>query len=258
MPFPRVKGQIYEEGCRVGFAVRWGDRIKPGRVVEDFINFPDIAPTIMEAAGLEPHPQMTGRSFLELLVSDKSGYLDNSRNYSLLGREGHDPGRDDGEKIAVGYPVRAIRTKDFLYVVNYEPQRWPEGNPEHNYPECPNGPSKEYLVDVSKDPMHNDFIYYERCLGFRDREELYDMTSDRDCIHNLAGNPAYKDIKLKLAETLRQELIKQKDPRALGRGEVFDTYYYMNFRKLKRMYGDRFHIPGHLEKYTEVSGGKAD
>ena len=32
-------------------------------------------------------------------------------------------GRDDGDQIAVGYPVRAMRTRDYLYVKNYEPQR---------------------------------------------------------------------------------------------------------------------------------------
>jgi len=70
MPFPRVKGQIYDEDFHVAFAVRWGDKIKPGRTVTDFINFPDVAPTIMEAAGLKPHHQMTGKSFLKLLLSE--------------------------------------------------------------------------------------------------------------------------------------------------------------------------------------------
>ena len=108
MPFPRVKGQIYDEDFHEAFVVRWGDRIKPGRTVTDFINFPDVAPTIMELAGLKPDKQMTGKSFLNLLLSDKSGRLDKDRTFSLIGRERHDMGRIDGDQIAVGYPVRAI------------------------------------------------------------------------------------------------------------------------------------------------------
>lgn len=91
--------------------------------VDDFINFPDVAPTLIETAGLAPHDQMTGKSFINLLLSDESGFIDSTRNFSILGKERHDIGRDDGDQIAVGYPVRAIRTRDYLYVKNYEPQR---------------------------------------------------------------------------------------------------------------------------------------
>ena len=52
MPFPRVKGQIYEDGFHLPLAMRWGKGIKPGRVVEDFINVRDFAPTYLELAGL--------------------------------------------------------------------------------------------------------------------------------------------------------------------------------------------------------------
>src|SRR5690606_30137137 len=78
MPFPRVKGQIYEEGVHVPLLVYWVDRIKQGRVIHDFINFPDIAPTFMEAAGLALHPQMTGRSFLDIIQSEESGWIDSA------------------------------------------------------------------------------------------------------------------------------------------------------------------------------------
>ena len=104
MPFPRVKGQIYDEGFHIPLVVRWGDKVKPGRVVTDFVNFPDVAPTIMEAAGLKPHAQMTGKSFLDVILSRKSGRIDKSRDHSLLGKERHDIGRTDGDLLSVSYP----------------------------------------------------------------------------------------------------------------------------------------------------------
>lgn len=93
MPFPRVKGQLYEEGFHVPMIVCWAHVIEPGRSVDDLVSFPDVAPTIMEAAGLNHDPQMTGRSFLELLRSPKSGRIDPSRDHVLLGKERHDIGR---------------------------------------------------------------------------------------------------------------------------------------------------------------------
>ena len=265
MPFPRVKGQIYEEGVHVPLAIRWGARIKAGRVVNDFINFPDIAPTLMEAAGLQPHAQMTGKSFFDLLLANESGWLDSTRTFSVLGKERHDIGRDDGDKIAVGYPVRAIRTKDFLYVRNYEPQRWPAGNPEYGFKNSDDGPTEEYLVSVSKNTdfkfnktAHPDYKYFELAFSFRPAEELYDMQTDIDCMHNLATDPQYAKTKEQLAATLQRELVKQEDPRALGNAAIFDTYYYMGFDAMKKLYGDRFKIPEHLKKYEFSQGGKVD
>ena len=68
MPFPRVKGQIYDDGFHIPFAVRWGDRVQAGREVTDFITFPDLAPTVFAIAGLDPHDQFTGQSFLPQLL----------------------------------------------------------------------------------------------------------------------------------------------------------------------------------------------
>ena len=52
MPLPFVKGQIKEDGFRLPFVARWGKAIQPGRVVRDFVNVRDIAPTFLELAGV--------------------------------------------------------------------------------------------------------------------------------------------------------------------------------------------------------------
>ena len=108
MPFPRVKGQIYEHGVHLPCAVRWGSRAGNGRVVDDFINVRDLAPTFLEAAGVAIPASVTGRSFLDVLVSGKSGRVDTTRDRVLLGKERHDLGRP----LDQGYPVRAIRTAE--------------------------------------------------------------------------------------------------------------------------------------------------
>src|SRR6185312_14359905 len=62
---------------------------KGGRVVDDFVNLMDLAPTFLEAAGLSPPDVMTGRSLLDVLKSDRSGQVDAERTWVVTGRERH-------------------------------------------------------------------------------------------------------------------------------------------------------------------------
>lgn len=218
-PFPRVKGQIYEHGYHIPLAIRWGKGIEPGRVVEDFINVRDFAPTFLELAGLPKPTTMSGRSFAAELRSDKSGWIDTSRSWMLVGKERHDLGRPHD----LGYPVRAIRTRDYLYVRNFTPDRWPACNPETGYGNCDNGPTKTLLTFQFDD-------YYRLCFGKRPAEELYHVTDDPDCVHNLAKDAALASVKQQSAAQMEAELRKDRDPRILGHGEIFDTYRYVGPR----------------------------
>jgi N-sulfoglucosamine sulfohydrolase len=215
MPFPRVKGQIYEEGFHIPLAIRWGNHIKGGRVVDDFINTRDFAPTFMEAAGLQPAGTMTGHSFLDVLASGKQGTVDASRNVMLIAKERHDLGRPND----AGYPVRAIRTRDYLYVRNYEPDRWPAGNPETGYRNVDDGPTKELMLSRFDD-------LYRLAFGKRPAEELYDMKTDPDNMKDLARDVKYAEIKRKLRERMEETLRGEGDPRMLGRADFFDTIEY--------------------------------
>lgn len=224
MPFPRVKGQIYEEGFHVPLIAYWKGVIEPGRKVSDFVSFPDVAPTIMEAVGLKPDAQMTGSSFLKLLKSKKSGRVEGNRDHVLLGKERHDTGRANQDGVDLAYPVRAIRNDQYLYVHNIKPERWPVGNPEYGYKNCDGSPTKSYLISL--EPDDEDYSYFELCFGMRPEEELYDVANDPDCLKNLAGMAAFGAIKSQLRQQMEKELTKQGDPRTLGKGDVFDKYPY--------------------------------
>ncbi len=220
MPFPRVKGQIYDAGFRIPLAVMWGTNIKAGRVMDDFINTRDFAPTFCEAAGVEAAGTMTGASFLKVLTSGQSGIVDASRNTMLVGKERHDIGRP----YDAGYPVRAIRTPDYLYVRNYTPDAWPAGNPETGYRNCDDGPTKENVLAT-----FNDF--YRMAFGKRPAEELYSIKDDPDNIVNLATDAKYADMKRKLRERMEETLRSEGDPRMLGRADFFDTIEYTGPKK---------------------------
>ena len=67
MPFPRVKGHVYEDGCHLPMAIRWPGVVEPGRVINDFVSFVDLAPTFLDAAGIKP-TDMSGQSLRGLLA----------------------------------------------------------------------------------------------------------------------------------------------------------------------------------------------
>lgn len=234
MPFPRIKGQIYDEGFHVPFVVRWGAMIKPNRVVTDFISFPDLAPTLLEVAGIKSHEQMTGQSFLPQLLARETGRIDAARDHAVLGKERHDIGRTDGELLSVGYPARAIRTDDFLYVRNFKPDRWPGGNPEYGLLNCDGSPTKQYLTNLPSN--HDEYPFYLLSFGKRPGEELYDMKADPDCVHNLAGSPMYAELKGELWSRLEKRLTEQEDPRILGGGDIFDAYPNCRIERQQELY----------------------
>jgi arylsulfatase A-like enzyme len=218
MPFPYVKGQIHEDAFHLPLAMRWPATIKPGRVVEDFVNVRDLAPTYMELAGLKPHAQMTGKSLAGILKSDKSGMIEN-RDTMLVGKERHDIGRPNDW----GYPVRAIRTKDDLYVHNFMPDRWPAGNPETDFGNCDPSPTKEVVKALGG-------YFYDLSFGKRPADELYRLSDDAECVKNLANDLVFKDIVDDLRYRMMGMLKEEQDPRALGKPEVFDTYEYQGGR----------------------------
>ncbi len=218
MPFPFVKGQIHEDAFHLPLAMRWGKGIKPGRVVEDFVNVRDFAPTYLELAGLKPHEQMTGKSLAAILRSEKSGWIEN-RDTMLAGKERHDIGRPGD----LGYPVRCLRTKDFLYVHNFHPERWPVGNPETDFGNCDPGPSKEVVKALGGH-------FYELCFGKRTPDELYDIQRDPECVNNLASDLAFTPTLDEMRYTMMRLLKEEGDPRALGKGDDFESLKYVGPR----------------------------
>lgn len=225
MPFPRIKGQIYDEAFHVPFIAYWRGVITAGRSIDDFVGFQDVAPTFMEAAGLEPHSQMSGRSFLDVIKSNESGKIDKSRDHIILCKERHDTGRANEDGVNLAYPVRAIRTSEYMYAINYKSERWPAGNPEYGYRNCDASPSKSYLLSLK--PADEDYPLYELAFGKRPEEELYDMVQDPHSMNNLAYDPAYAQIKTELKARMEQELLEAGDPRMQGNGESFESYPYV-------------------------------
>lgn len=216
MPFPRAKADLYDYGARVPLAVRWPESVPGGRVVTDFASLVDIAPTILEAAGVEIPEDMTGRSLLDLLKSGEDGRVDSTRDHVILARERHTPWREG----RVGYPMRAIRTDQYLYIRNIEPDRWPAGDPPI-LGEVDPSPTKDLMRARKDDPKFRR--YYEAAFSKRPGEELYDLGLDPGQMKNVADEAAHTEIKSALAAKLDQHLLATSDPRALGHPPTWES-----------------------------------
>lgn len=222
MPFPRAKTNLYDSGTRMPLAISWPAALPGGRVVDDFVSHTDFAPTFLEAAGLPVPDAMTGRSLLPLLRSKHQGLVEKARDRVFTGRERHTQMRACG----VGYPMRAIRTRDFLYIRNYEPDRWPSGDPS-DFGDIDNGLSKEFVV------THNDGAYarfYQLACAKRPAEELYDLKQDPAQQVNVAANPKYTAQKKNASTMLQDYLTRTGDPRAAGREVIWDASPYYGTR----------------------------
>jgi len=227
LPFPRCKSNLYDSGTKVPLAIRWGGEVQGARTVQDFVSLADLAPTFLEAAGVALPPAMTARSLLGILRSAKSGQIEPARDHILTGKERHCEAQEKGN--AGGYPCRAIRTKEFLYIRNFEPGRWPAGIATAAecqggiaYHDIDVGPSKAYMIAHQEEPSVKRL--FELGFGKRPAEELYDMSKDPDQLVNVATDPAYVDTRKQLAERLMAELTATQDPRVLGEGGKFDLY----------------------------------
>jgi hypothetical protein len=238
MPFPRSKANCYDAGMRVPFAIMWPKRMAGGLICDEMINLSDLAPTILEAAGISPPADMTGVSFFELLVdSSRMREMDNAqdngsekqagrkiRDAVFVERERHALGRGGGTDSTgtLSYPIRGIRTKEYLFLVNLRSHLWPACDPP-GFADLGSSPSADKIIRCQDGPdslVH----YFKLSCGKRPREELYDVRSDPYQLHNLAEDPACRQIKQELWKRLRQWMVDTGDPRADGEDKRWDLY----------------------------------
>jgi N-sulfoglucosamine sulfohydrolase len=234
---PRGKTQMYDLGSAAPLLVRWPGKIAPGRTVDDFVTLMDLAPTFLEAAGLPVPAAMDGRSLMPQLTATRSGLIDPTRDAAIFGRERHVGSARAGN---LPYPSRAVRTRDFLYIRNFKPERWPLGDPigitatsapefaalhtstQATFRDLDGSVTKAWLVTHRNDPKVAPF--YQLAFGLRPGEELYDLRKDPHQLINVAADPAYAAARRQLGDRLERVMRETKDPRL---DDAFDRVPYV-------------------------------
>ena len=180
-------------------------------MVDDFVSLSDFAPTILELAGLPIPEEMTASSLVPILTSDQQGVLDSQRSFVVTARERHAFVRQGGP----GYPARALRTRNFLYIRNFLPDLWPAGDPPlfgdvdaHmlHYP----SPTKIFLLQRPDDPVYGPL--FDLAFAKRPAEELYDLSADPYQMQNVATDPEFESTKAELSAQLHEYLRRHGGP----------------------------------------------
>ncbi len=186
---------------------------------------------------------MSAKKFSDILFSDRSGIIDPSRDAIYAGRERHSSAR----WMNLGYPQRAIRTNNFLYIRNYYPERWLAGAPQlidmnkpdglgymhgldengkytgEAYCDIDDGPTKTYLIENMNNPEVSP--YFKLAMEKRLAEELFYIKDDPYSLKNLAYDKAYSEDIEKIRNKLNEFLKKTKDPRVVvPNPNIFENY----------------------------------
>lgn len=184
----RGKGTLNEFGIRVPLIIRWPDVVKPGSASEKLISGEDLAPTLLQAAGLEPANDLTGVSFLPLLRGDPF----EDRRAVVCERGPHGSGLPRGSNsFDLG---RAIVTDRYKLIYNVT---W----------QLPYHPVDFNLNDIKA--LHAEGKLDAKLAELylvpsRPMFELYDLKDDPHEMNNLAGgkgdvNKIEQDLKGQLA-----------------------------------------------------------
>lgn len=233
--FPHGKCNLYAFGTGVSLIMS-GAGVKGGRVVDDMVSLPDLAPTFLEAGGVKPPAVMTGRSLWNVLKSDRQGLVDPTRTWIVAGRERHvEIARPDYSP----YPQRVLRTHDHALIVNFRPERWPlgdhyrlDGADEPSFdelakttfvtiPDDDAGPTKAWFVGARKSPDWS--AMFDKFYGRRPMYELYDLRLDPHEMNNVAEDPAYAAVRKEMTDRLFTVLRETGDPRLVEDGKYFET-----------------------------------
>lgn len=256
MPMIRAKATCYEYGLHVPLIIAWPKRVPGRRSVDDPVGFVDLTATILAAADVS-HPNAgnpalapMGRNLLPILTGNRDGLVDPANAFTFAGHERHTLTRHND----LGYPIRALRTPQYLYLRNLRPDRWPQGDPRRY--ERPGGGSLRplhagayrdiddqvllrWLIERAQTPPYDAF--FARAVGRRPAEELFDIQKDPDCLQNLATSPAHADVRAKLAAQMDEYLQRTRDPRVVGPNrDIADSYPHYN---PKNIMGENLYPP---------------
>jgi uncharacterized sulfatase len=193
---PGCKRSLRDSGTRVPLIVRFPRRLRhlatflPGGAVDRLISFEDFAPTVLRLAAIDPPPNLTGRSFLDLEARRE-------RSFVYCGIDRVDEAIDC---------TRSVRDRRFLYIRNFLPHR---PRLQHSYYSSQGLIERELrrLADAGALQGAAGKLMRSR----KPAEEFYDTASDRDQIENLAGHKHYRDLKRRFAAALRRWMLTSRD-----------------------------------------------
>ena len=169
-PFPYCKTMVHVPGVRTPFIMRWPAKIASGSVSASVVSTIDIAPTLVELAGLKPSASHQGVSLVPVL-QDASASV---RPYAFAEHNWHDYRAFE----------RAVHSETFCYVRNWLPNT--PGTPPAD---AVNSPTYAVMKDQKAAGTLSEWKNQACFATPRATEFLYEVGPDPDCLANLAAKP---------------------------------------------------------------------
>ncbi len=200
----RGKRWLYDSGVRVPLIARWPGKIEPATVRADFVQFLDLAPTMIAAAGGEPPAHMHGRVILGEKQGPEPEYIHHARD------------RMD-ERYDM---IRAVRNKRYLYLRNFESHK----------------PWVQFMRTPSQGPIYQELGRLKReggldrltgafMGGAKPFEELYDTVADPHQVRNLAADNSYAAVLRELRNELLSWMKRTNDRGLIPEPELYRAMY---------------------------------
>lgn len=197
MPLPFAKTNCYRHSTKTPWIVRWPDRIEANSVhSQRMISGIDLAPTLLDLAGLPSLPGADGTSFMPTLLEQaESATGDHQYVFTYINRTS---GRNE-------YPMRSVQDKRYGYIFN----GWANGQTEFKN-ESQSGRTMAAMRQAAK----KDEVVRNRVALFlyRTPEEFYDYQSDPDALHNLADSSEHAELIQQFRRLLLEHLTQTDDP----------------------------------------------
>ena len=202
MAFPSGKGSLHDPGLNVPLLVWWPGVIKVGGESSILISGEDIAPTCLEAAGLNVPARITGKSFLPLL----QGQPFEPRKHIFAERGPHGSATFNEGTTASGVDYsRAVRSDRYKLIYNVTP------NLRYSPVDSAGDPSWQDIVKAHEGKQLASEFETLWFTSPRAIYELYDLESDPSELRNLAGQPEVKGVEQALKEALQGKMILDFD-----------------------------------------------
>ena len=194
--WPFGKWNLYESGIRVPLIVSWPGIIQPGTRTAAMVNWTDLLPTLLEAAGGDPPAEIDGRSFLPVLKAETETHRD--RIFTTHSGDGY-------WNI---YPARAVRQGNWKYIRNLHPEFAFTTHIDLKGNLGQRAYFSTWEAAAKSDPAAAAIV---KQYHGRPAEELYDLESDPHEQHNLIGDDQHAEVLQSLRTALDDWLQDQQD-----------------------------------------------
>ena len=213
--FPYSKWTCYEAGVHTAFIVRWPENIAKGSESNAIIDYTDVVPTLIDLAGGDIPKHLDGKSFKDILLNKSTDGKDYT--FSMQTSRGEPWGGDH-------FGIRCVRDDRYTYIINLHPNM----QVENHLTRYGDG----FFNSWRQEAWHNKeanklFIGYITRPAF----ELYDRQNDPFEMNNLAGNPGYEEIELRLHGELHKWMKYCGDKGHETEMEAFEHQYKKEIRK---------------------------